>query len=591
MNRLRKLGGWLRAVQAKFLVVVVLATLTASCMSVPIPQDNFIGQAAAEDRDVKAEFDARYPAGTPVAKLVDDMKALGAACAPSSSPDVVTCRVRGVLESYMFLPMLLPLHTDKGYSLVIDIQARNGLIESIKLDGGYTYGGRWLFHELIPTRQVQARSDSDNNGCMTSEVVLMNRRAVALAADSATTVQYFDRGERKQRYFKGTNKIFNLSTAHPIALMTYDSGNLRGVPWETIAKGYREHLNTAPRDFVAEYTADFFKYIENNRDLYTEAFLERQLLADIKENAGFILYMMDEQSEAFNEKDAANKKRLMEKGFAEIQKKVSEFKFIGTCSDADVTAVLDKHKNAIIESIRQDPYLMARAEVLNLDALGLLSVQALLKKLSTTMETTGLVLAGFGEKEFFPVLEQYTCYGFVLGKLICDIGEKKNINQENVTEILPFAQSEMSKAFMYGVQPSVLRHIHQTLAKAFDHFGDLLKQGNYIAKDVDIENLKEESKTKFGKEVAAELIDSHTTPMKRVVGLLPLDELAELAEILVRMESLKERVTRDTESVSGPIDVAVISKGDGFIWIKRKHYFDPKLNPRFFGRKGMIPNA
>ena len=37
----------------------------------------------------------------------------------------------------------------------------------------------------------------------------------------------------------------------------------------------------------------------------------------------------------------------------------------------------------------------------------------------------------------------------------------------------------------------------------------------------------------------------------------------------------------DAETVGGPIDVAVISKGDGFIWIKRKHYFSTELNPCF----------
>jgi len=36
------------------------------------------------------------------------------------------------------------------------------------------------------------------------------------------------------------------------------------------------------------------------------------------------------------------------------------------------------------------------------------------------------------------------------------------------------------------------------------------------------------------------------------------------------------------ETVGGPIDVAVISKGDGFVWIKRKHYFRPELNHCFF---------
>jgi len=38
----------------------------------------------------------------------------------------------------------------------------------------------------------------------------------------------------------------------------------------------------------------------------------------------------------------------------------------------------------------------------------------------------------------------------------------------------------------------------------------------------------------------------------------------------------------ETDTVALPIDVAVISKGDGFIWIKRKHYFEPALNQHFF---------
>jgi hypothetical protein len=71
------------------------------------------------------------------------------------------------------------------------------------------------------------------------------------------------------------------------------------------------------------------------------------------------------------------------------------------------------------------------------------------------------------------------------------------------------------------------------------------------------------------------------------VGNLPVDELGGLAETLVSLESLKERVTRGSETVSGPIDVAVISKTDGFIWIKRKHYFDPALNPHFLRRQAM----
>ena len=30
--------------------------------------------------------------------------------------------------------------------------------------------------------------------------------------------------------------------------------------------------------------------------------------------------------------------------------------------------------------------------------------------------------------------------------------------------------------------------------------------------------------------------------------------------------------------------MAVISKGDGLVWVKRKHYFDKDLNLRYFER-------
>lgn len=62
---------------------------------------------------------------------------------------------------------------------------------------------------------------------------------------------------------------------------------------------------------------------------------------------------------------------------------------------------------------------------------------------------------------------------------------------------------------------------------------------------------------------------------------LPKDELANLAESLVSLTSLQRRVSREIETVGGAIDVAVISKGDGFVWIKRKHYFSADRNLRF----------
>ncbi|MHC4268747.1 MAG: hypothetical protein ACYSTS_09795 [Planctomycetota bacterium] len=75
---------------------------------------------------------------------------------------------------------------------------------------------------------------------------------------------------------------------------------------------------------------------------------------------------------------------------------------------------------------------------------------------------------------------------------------------------------------------------------------------------------------------------NYVYPVINVVTMLPKDELAAMAESLVNLTSFKRKVTMESETVGGPIDVAVISKGDGFIWIKRKHYFKAEFNPQFF---------
>ena len=75
--------------------------------------------------------------------------------------------------------------------------------------------------------------------------------------------------------------------------------------------------------------------------------------------------------------------------------------------------------------------------------------------------------------------------------------------------------------------------------------------------------------------------DVHVNPVLDTVASLSKDDLAAMAESFVHLTSLKRKVSPDAETVGGPIDVAVISKGDGFVWIKRKHYFDPALNPHF----------
>jgi hypothetical protein len=81
---------------------------------------------------------------------------------------------------------------------------------------------------------------------MTSEVCLMNRLAIVLAADSASTVTQWTEKSSGERYFKGSNKIFQLSDHHPVGLMIFDSSNILRVPWEIVVKAFRNELGKNP---------------------------------------------------------------------------------------------------------------------------------------------------------------------------------------------------------------------------------------------------------------------------------------------------------------------------------------------------------
>jgi hypothetical protein len=67
---------------------------------------------------------------------------------------------------------------------------------------------------------------------MTAEIVIMNKEAIAIAADSAVTF----REEKGHKIFPSANKIFTLSKYHPVAIMIFGNAVFMDVPWEPLAK-------------------------------------------------------------------------------------------------------------------------------------------------------------------------------------------------------------------------------------------------------------------------------------------------------------------------------------------------------------------
>lgn len=201
--------------------------------------------------------------------------------------------------------------------------------------------------------------------------------------------------------------------------------------------------------------------------------------------------------------------------------------------------------------------------------------------------SAGVVIAGYGVAQVFPALDALRVHGVVGNTLKFQRIRSAAIGRENAAAIFPFAQSEMVVAFMEGAEPEYQERISEEVYAMLDGYSSALFEKIFpggVKSEVihsigeinrDIAGKFEENMTKYQQERFIE-------PVVGIVEGLPKSELAAMAESLVNLTSFRRHVTPDAETVGGPIDVAVISRGDGLVWIKRKHYFQAELNPHFF---------
>ena len=90
---------------------------------------------------------------------------------------------------------------------------------------------------------------------MTAIVGVLNKHAVAIAADSAVTMG------NTHKVVNSANKIFTLSKFHPVAIMTYNNAAFMGVPWDIIIKEYRKGLRKRSFPKLEGYVSDFIDFL------------------------------------------------------------------------------------------------------------------------------------------------------------------------------------------------------------------------------------------------------------------------------------------------------------------------------------------
>ena len=66
------------------------------------------------------------------------------------------------------------------------------------------------------------------------------------------------------------------------------------------------------------------------------------------------------------------------------------------------------------------------------------------------------------------------------------------------------------------------------------------------------------------------IMEKFTSGLVNTVEFFNVEDMVNMAESLISITNLQRHITSSEETVGGPIDVAVITKTDGFKWVKQK---------------------
>jgi hypothetical protein len=426
---------------------------------------------------------------------------------------------------------------------------------------------------------------------MTAEIAILNREAVAMAADSAATVS----DKTGHKIFSSANKIFALSKHHPIGIMIYGNAFFMGVPWETIIKIYRKRVGDKKFDTVKEYANDFIEFLKNNSRLFPDSEQEKYIIGCIY---GFF-------NKVKKEIVASIKSKIEKKGSISENEIIQDIDKIisrllsnwekGSCNIENPEIFresISKKYNKVINDAIKEVYEKLPLSKNSKDSLIKIATY-LFSSFPVNIVNTGIsgvVISGFGEEEIFPSIVSFAIEGMANNVLKYNEENHSIVDYDNSAIIIPYAQQEMVRTFIDGISPMFDKLYYRLLKETVENYPKIILDN--VVPDLDTEGRNELLKKiktvsldnlKKGLAKVNEVQSDHfVDPILKVVTFLPKNELAEMAESLVNLTCLRKKISMDDETVGGPIDVAVISKGDGLIWIKRKHYFSPELNRQFF---------
>ncbi len=411
---------------------------------------------------------------------------------------------------------------------------------------------------------------------MSAGICIMNKFGLALAADSACTVTI----SGKRAVYNTSRKLCPITES--IAAIHYGNAMYMGVPIGIIFGLFAKHLEGKRFDHLREYADEFIHFLaEKAQMLFPENegnYLENQVyqlfdwLNDIHDELLEKAKETNEDDKARTEANAAQEaiKKLHDKlkqmiGFYTKQERYQD-------DDDPLTEEENREFLNIMHNWGSKicPWLPRDEEIL--DIMG--DLDELLKTDYLDDDIfTGICFAGFGEKDLYPAALHIKTDGWYSDQVRYNVEDDISINSESDAMILPLAQKDVMETILYGISDDSLRALRYAMKKnketAIEAASKMFRSEK---RKKEITGLMENTFKKVEEQYSELLYKEFDKTFLPATSFLAPEDMAGFAESMIRLTSMRRSIVVDDDSatVGGPVDVAIITKCDGFRWVKNK---------------------
>lgn len=368
--------------------------------------------------------------------------------------------------------------------------------------------------------------------------------------------------------------------------MVYGNVSFGTIPWTTIIKEYHRILGSNTFPTIDDYASDFFKYVLSTTKHLSDQALQQQ----VKIKAQWELDKLRDAIEEHLATAASASSTLSEGEIQDLLIHLIERRNANLRSET-VEEFSHKEADQNIDSMIAWPTMLEKSlgEFLinsRIQTDVKVMVNNSLKSIAHSPLQSGIIVAGFGTDQCFPAISHRLVDSMIMQTVVTRLVESTQIDDSRPSIIRSFAQKDMVTTFMTGIHPDFQLKYNDHYSGIERIYVDAVK---YLVKHLRARfnlSLPEEDILELGHQMVQtwsegikelehpieSFVKEHTDDIESIVQWLPQGELAEMAETLVNLTSFKRRVTHEDNTVGGPVDVAVVTKGDGFVWIKRKTF-------------------